>query len=230
MYSKRSGKDLRDGLTSRFASAMIIVTLLINVEIGILFSPSELGNEIRRTMRENDGSLGTTVGIMVIVSVFCSILGILATFLAWTSMSAVSDENVHLVLRSTLGRYVAQLPKTMLLLSIYTFLGWLIMVLFLLLPKNWAWPILSIFLVAFICTTTLASAFERMVMESGAMGEKRILDKKDVDISPPAELDGVITTKIQESRENKLSARKYYAAMYEGENVEHTADVEIGSA
>jgi hypothetical protein len=56
-------------------------------------------------------------------------------------VSSVSEENAHCIFRSSIGQYCAELPGRFIVSSIYSFLAWLIMFFFLLLPFGY-WSML----------------------------------------------------------------------------------------
>jgi len=106
---------------------------------------------------------------------------LLANFTAWAILDAVSAENSHAVLRSSIGLYAAQLPARMVVLSIYCFMIWVIIFLYEISDPMWG-MFLAIFTFALMMHIVLTySAFGRLVMYTKAMSKHPIFDYEDAD-------------------------------------------------
>jgi hypothetical protein len=100
---------------------------------------------------------------------------LISTFTIWGMVSAVDENNAHCIFRSSLGQYVAELPGRLIVGSIYSFLLWVMMFLFVLLPVGfWSCALVGISVCLFMHTITCMSAFGRVIMHSGAMGHQRV--------------------------------------------------------
>lgn len=126
-------------------------------------------------------------------------------------VSAVSDTNAHCIFRSSIGQYVAELPFRFIVGSIYSFLIWICLFLFLLLPVGvWSLFLLLVVLSLFIHTIAALSSFGRIVMHTGAMGETPIFEKKYEASLLPHSLHALLLTKAKANLANKTSIRRQY--------------------
>lgn len=124
VWAKTDGASLRTLVTERFTSTTVFLSLLLSAEIGILFSPSDIMEEVRAaldTAQIIDTDLKFWAGLILTISILVSIAGLLANFSAFTVLRAVSDENAAIILRSSLGLYAANLPSILATFSIYFF-------------------------------------------------------------------------------------------------------------
>ena len=113
VWSHDNGALLKQHLTTRFNTTSLVATLLLSAEITVLFSPSDLAAGVRGAM--NYQTLGYTykffVGLTLVTSIFLTIATIISTYTAFALVGAISERNVHCVLRSAIGLYVGERSK-----------------------------------------------------------------------------------------------------------------------
>ena len=211
-WAMEDGKDLRDYLTQRYASSMVFMSLLLSAELGVLFNSAPVTTTVRSClMTEQVATLSFWTGMMIIVSSLLTILGLISTFTAWTMVSAVSPHNAHCIFRSSIGQYAAELPGRFIVGAIYSFMIWLIMFFFLLLPLGfWSFLLLIFALTLFIHTITAFSAFGRIIMHTGAMGSNHIFEPEYEMKLAPHSLHANLLTKARANLSNKTSIMRQY--------------------
>lgn len=178
-WAMENGADLRQYMTQRYASNMVFMSLLLGAELNVLFNPSAVTTAMRRSLfAENVHTVEFWAGMTILVSVILTILSLISTFTAWGMVSSVSDVNAHCILRSSIGQYIAELPGRFIVTAVYSFLTWMTLFFFLLLPVGF-WSILLVVITfsLFIHVVTVFSAFGRIIMHTGAMGSERIFDE-----------------------------------------------------
>jgi hypothetical protein len=110
---------------ARFASTTVFLSLLVSAEIGVLFSPSTIVEEVRKSLGKNEtNTLEFWTGIVLCVSIFFSLSALLANFTSWSIFVVLSQENAATILRSSIGLYSAQMPSRLVISSIYVFFVW----------------------------------------------------------------------------------------------------------
>ncbi|KAL3938563.1 MAG: hypothetical protein SGARI_001694, partial [Bacillariaceae sp.] len=104
-------------------------------------------------------------------------MGILATFTTWSMISAISDQNAHCLLRSSMGQYVTTLSPRLVVTSVYLFLLWfLLFVVDIVAVSNpLLWALLLWVAFMFFSIVIPLSAFGRLVLHTGAMAQKPVL-------------------------------------------------------
>lgn len=211
-WAIENGKDLRDYMTQRYSSSMVFLSLLLSTELGVLFNSAQVTTSVRQSLHDQDHtSLHFWIGMTIILSVILTLVSLIATFTAWTMVSAVSEANAHCIFRSSIGQYVAELPGKFIVGSIYSFLLWVILYFFVLLPIGvWSILLLTLALTLFIHTITAFSAFGRIIMHSGAMGSKRIFEPEYEASLLPHTLQQNLLIKARARLENQTSIRRQY--------------------
>lgn len=154
------GKDLKEYMTQRYASSMVFMSLLLSTELSVLFNSAGVTTQVRHSLlQERHETVSFWVGILVILSALLTLLSLISTFTAWTMVSAVSEANAHCIFRSSIGQYVVELPGRFIVGSIYSFMLWLILFFFLLLPVGfWSMLLLVLAVGLFVHTITAFSA------------------------------------------------------------------------
>ena len=174
-WSLRDGDHLRNAVTSRFASNMVFMSLLLGTEIGVLFSPSKPADTFRAALQASDyNNANFWAAIVLCVSIGLTLSTLVANFTAWAIIGAVSPQNSHAILRSSVGLDAAQLPARLVILSIYAFLTWIMIFIFILLPYIWGFVIALFPVVLIGYIVVLYSSFGRLVIYSRAMQQKEI--------------------------------------------------------
>jgi len=211
-WAVTDGTYLRSYLTQRYSASMIFSSLLLGAELNVLFNSAHVTTQVRQALTEEDYTkLEFWIGLTILVSSILTLLSLVSTFTAWTMISAVSPPNMHCILRSSMGQYVAELPGKFIVGSIYTFLLWLVLFFFLLLPVGVAsLTLVTIALGLFVHTVAAFSAFGRIIMHTGAMGSTRIFDETYEAGLLPRTLHRNLLHKAQTSLHKETSIRRQY--------------------
>jgi hypothetical protein len=191
---------------------MVFMSLLLSTELGVLFNSAGVTTVVRQSLRQQaHHTVSFWAGIAIIISAIFTLLSLISTFTAWTMVSAISDVNAHCILRSSIGQYAAELPGRYIVASIYSFLIWFSLFLFLLLPIGfYSYLLLLIVICLFVHTITAFSAFGRVIMHTGAMGSTRIFDKEYESCLQPHSLHTNLLTKAKANLGNKTSIIRQY--------------------
>lgn len=178
-WAFENGADLSAYMTQRFASSMVFMSLLLGAELNVLFNSAAVTTSMRRELfAENVFSIEFWAGITILVSVVLTILSLISTFTAWGMVSSIGQNNAHCILRSSIGQYAAELPGRFIVTAVYSFLLWVALFFFLLLPIGfWSLLLLIVTIGLFIHVVITFSAFGRIIMHTGAMGTRRIFDE-----------------------------------------------------
>lgn len=125
IWSKKNGRDLREGLVQRFSSITIFLSVIVAAEIGVITSPSKPVENVRIALANNDlNSFEFWTGVALSMATYASIAALMANYSAWAVFDSVSEENLKLIARSSIGIYAAQLPNRLLIFVNYLFLAW----------------------------------------------------------------------------------------------------------
>jgi hypothetical protein len=188
-WSKSSGSELRSLVVQRFASNTVFLSLLTSSMIGVLFSPSKPMDAVRIQMKARDhNSLQFWAGICLCITVFSCISALYTNFTAWSIISSISDENSHVLLRSTIGLYAAQLPMRLVSLVIFFFILTMDLFLFILMPVPWALGICISTTLILLHLASTYSAFGRVIIETGAMSHDPIMTTEQAEELEPHDL------------------------------------------
>jgi hypothetical protein len=206
------GKELRDHICQRYASSMVFMSLLLSAELGVLFNSAGVTTEMRHALMQTDHTLMSFwAGIVIIISAILTLLSLISTFTAWAIASAVHPCNAHCIFRSSIGQYAAELPGRFIVCSIYSFLVWLSLFFFILLPLGfYSLLLLLIVMGLFIHTITTFSAFGRIIMHTGAMGSQRIFDPEYESNLLPHSLHTNLLIKARNNLANCTSIMRQY--------------------
>ncbi|CAJ1954473.1 unnamed protein product [Cylindrotheca closterium] len=211
IWSKPAGKLLREALTQRFASTTVFLSLILGTEIRVLFSPSTPADNVRNALKnEESHTLEYWTGIGLCLSIFFSIAALVANFTAWGIYTVIGNENLKLIARSSIGLYGAQLPNILVVGVIYLFYTWVALFWWIIMPIGPA-VILSvggILLIVHIVSTY--SALARIIMDTGAMSSKRVLDQELEDDMTPQELAEELLKRTREARVNSVPVNLKY--------------------
>jgi hypothetical protein len=211
-WAMDNGSDLRDYITQRYAASMVFMSLLLSTELGVLFNSAGVTTVMRQALQHQaHHTMPFWAGVAIIVSAIFTLLSLISTFTAWTMVSAISDVNAHCILRSSIGQYAAELPGRFIVGSIYSFLVWFCLFIFLLLPAGFYSYLLVLFVMClFVHTITAFSAFGRVIMHTGAMGSTRIFDKGYEASLQPHSLHANLLVKAKVNLGNKTSIIRQY--------------------
>jgi len=211
-WALTDGADLRGYLTSRFASSMVFMSLLMGAELSVLFNSAGITTDIRESLKSEEVfTLKFWIGIGLVVSIIFSLFSLIATYTAWGMVSAVSNENAHCVLRSSIGLYVTELPSRFIVASIYSFLVWFLLFICMLLPFGF-WSVMLVVSVVFVFVHVMIvySAFGRLIMHTGAMGKDRVFEEKFERNLFPRSLQANLYTKAKAELANNTSVSRQY--------------------
>ena len=79
VWSKKNGDDLKKIVTERFASSTVFLSLLFSSEMGVLYSPSDPGKDIRAALEsKNYDSPDYWLGVALCFAIFFSVSGTLS--------------------------------------------------------------------------------------------------------------------------------------------------------
>ncbi|GMI12448.1 hypothetical protein TrRE_jg4766 [Triparma retinervis] len=111
------------------------------------------------------------------ISIFLTIGTIMATFTAWSIVGAVSERNIHCILRSAIGLYTTQLPTSLLTCSLFTFQTWMILLLYKILPPPFPIILTTLTVVFTVHMVTTFSIFGRIILHSNAMSNVGVFSR-----------------------------------------------------
>lgn len=211
-WAMENGGDLRNYMTQRYASSMVFLSLMLAAELNVLFNSSQITTNIRLTLHEQKHfTLQFWIGFTILVSIIMTLISLVVTFTAWGMVSAISDENAHCILRSSIGQYVGELPQRFTVASIYSFLLWMQMMIFILIPVGF-WSILLFLIVVFLLfhTITVFSAFGRLILHTTAMSPNRIFEEGYEKALTPQPLQEQLHVKAMAELSNGTSITRQY--------------------
>ena len=209
-WAKTDGKELRQLLTAKFGTNMVFMSLLLGAEMNVLFNSNQVCTKMRHDMQEMHMTPHFWCGIAIIVSVICTLFALLSTFAAWSMVSCISDENSHCMLRSSIGQYCCFLPSRLIVSAIYSFLIWISLFIFIMMPHFWSVIVFASILVMFFHVMTVFSAFGRLIMHSGAMGRAHIFDPEfEEELLPRGLHTSLLFKAVDELRKGTSVTRQY---------------------
>eukprot|EP00934_Nitzschia_sp_Nitz4_P007123 Nitzschia sp. Nitz4//scaffold56_size114212//102121//103845//NITZ4_003969-RA/size114212-processed-gene-0.39-mRNA-1//-1//CDS//3329554763//7113//frame0 len=178
-WAKPRGEDLRLYVTQRFASNMIVLSLMLGAQINVFFNSSAELTEMRRILgAEIYGSLKFWIGIVISLDACVTIMALVSTFILWGMISAISDTNTHALLRSSIGQYVISMPPRFVVAALYLFIMWLFLAI-MDFTKGPARIVLALVIfILFFQVIIPLSVFGRLIIHTGAMDKRRILDEE----------------------------------------------------
>mmetsp|Transcript_48576 Transcript_48576/g.146501 ORF Transcript_48576/g.146501 Transcript_48576/m.146501 type:complete len:234 (+) Transcript_48576:636-1337(+) len=198
-------------MVQRFASNMVFMALLLGSDVAVLFSPSNPSEIMRqRLVAGEHGTLDFWAGLFVCISMFLCLCTILATFTAWAIISAVSGENAHCVIRSSIGLHATQLPSRIIVAAIYSFVVWAILFMFILVPLGWAIAIVAVSILVILHIVSTYSALGRLVMYTSAMSNDRIFELRTEETMLPFDLLETLVDKSEEERKAGTPVTEQY--------------------
>ena len=176
-WAKKDGKELREYTTQRFASNMIVLSLLLSTECLIVFNSMDLITDLLTAMEKSTFSDPLYYsGVTFAFGACITIIGLVTTFLVWGQISAISDSNVNALLRSSMGQLVTALPSRLVVASLYLFLVALIIMFAYILPGFVRVLLIALVLCLFFYSLITISCFGRLIVDTGAMGNRCVLD------------------------------------------------------
>jgi len=209
-WAKTDGKELRQLLVSKFGTNMVFMSLLLGAEMNVLFNSNKLCTEMRQDMQELNLTPHFWCGIAIIVSVICTLFTILTTFTSWSIVSVISDANSHALLRSSIGQYACFLPSKLIVTAIYSFIVWISLFVYIMMPHFWSIIVIAAILLLFFHVMTVYSAFGRLIIHSGAMGDSPIFDPTfEAELLPRGLHTSLLFKALDELRKGTSVTRQY---------------------
>jgi hypothetical protein len=196
----KSGKDIKAYATRTFAAATILLSVLVGIQLLFLFSSSsELGSSARDALLTSDYTNPLYyMGLLCILSSLLTGLSIGTTVTFWKLIDAVSDNNAYCMLRSSMGQFVWGVVDRLIRTALVLFFAWTVLGMCVLLRG----PVLVVML-AFVLTFTIVakttvSAFARLILESGAMSDKKLFHTDYERTLVPSALHAALELKISQ--------------------------------
>lgn len=211
-WAMENGKDLRSYMTQRYGSSMVFMSLLLSTELAILFNSAPVTTKVREALREGQhGTISFWAGFLIMISALLTVLSLIALFTAWGMVNSIDEVNAHCIFRSSIGQYAAELPGRLIVGSIYSFLTSFMIFFFLLLPVGpWSIILSALTLFLFIHIVSTFSAFGRVIMHTGAMGNSRIFSPEYEEFLLPHTLHSNLLAKAQANLANNASIIRQY--------------------
>jgi len=233
-WAMEDGKNLRDYMTQRYASSMVFMSLLLSTELNVLFNSSQVTTQMRYSLRHEEYWLiSFWIGIMIITSAVLTLLSLISTYTAWCMVSSIHERNAHCIFRSSIGQYVAELPGRFIVGSIYSFLLWVMMFLFMLLPVGfWSIALVGASILLFMHTICCFSAFGRIIMHSGAMAQEKVFDQNYESNLLPHSLHAHLLARARANLSKNTSILRQYRSNSRPRPIDHfhdETDEELGS-
>lgn len=150
------------------------------------------------------------IGCVLILGACITVLGLVATYTAWGLISAISDTNSHAILRSSMGQYVTSLPSKFVVAALYLFLIWLILFIADIISGPVKVILIVLVMAIFFQVVVSLSAFGRLIIHTGAMGKKRVLDPEFEKLLLPSGLHASLLIKATERRRRRTSVMTQY--------------------
>ena len=216
VYSKKDPMRLVNLFTQRFASLMVMATLLVGSQVATLFSPSRPTEKARTALEEvNYSTVEFWAGLALCVSIISSILTLLSILIAWSMCSAVGPNNAHVFLRSSVALWSIHLPVRMAHLSIILFFLWVNLFFHVIMPNQVSLPLSLTCALGFFYIITMYSAVGRVLMYSGAIGDERILEEDEGENLGPADLTVAMMEKTLVAKDGGIPVSEQYKIKYQ---------------
>lgn len=156
-WAKPNGANLKQYITGHYASIMILLSLLLSASISVFFSNSPELVQMRAILAQQTQlehhfltNLKFWTGLLILLGIFVTLLGLVTTFTLWSMISAISNANAHCVVRCTLGQYAISLPPRLVVASLYIFLLWMVLMVMELVAHPISWMIVAAVLSFFL--------------------------------------------------------------------------------
>ena len=232
VFSKEDGRQLRELFTQRYSTILVTLSLLLNVELGVLFNNSNFGKSVRDALENTHWEESVFwIGIFVCISFCTTFFGIMATATAWGALNAVGDPNIIFILRSNIGLTAAGLPFRYLTTTIHLSVWWLILTIITFLPIELSAGFLFVALIVHVNNSTLCSSLMEFVMKTCAMGEKGMFDEIFQEAGG-SELDKMLITKSKELHIGRGTSAisKVYNSIRESKSYSETHQLSVRGA
>ena len=217
-WEKNDGEDLRKLVVQKCGVNLTFLALLLSSEISVLFNNDDITSQIRDDLKNSKFTPHFLCGIVIIISVVCTVFAILATFTSWSVVSVLSDANAPALLRSPIGEYACCLPSRLIVASIYSFIVWICLIIYLLIPGILSLIIIAAALILFFEVMRVYSKFGRLIIHTSAMGDNPIFKDTPRDTE---EIHYKLTEKALENMRSGTSVTRRYQANSEKAPLTH---------
>jgi hypothetical protein len=116
------------------------------------------------------------IGVVIMIDICVTILALVVTYTLSKLIASISDSNAHAMLRSSIGSYVAVLPSRFTVAALYLFLLWIAMFIWEIFEGPIHYLLMLMVLTLFFHVIIPLSAFGRLIIHTGAMGARPVLD------------------------------------------------------
>jgi hypothetical protein len=130
-------------------------------------------------------------------------------YIVWGMISAISDNNTHALLRSSIGQYVISLPPRLVVASLYLFMIWLALFFINIVAGPLRVVLALIILSLFFQVVVPLSAFGRLIIHTGSMAKRKVLEEEFEKELLPSGLHAALLIRAHDRR------RKYTSAIYQ---------------
>ena len=226
-WAKPNGAQLKQYITGHYASIMILLSLLLTASINVFFSSSHELVEMRTLLLgggNHDNSEAASqphsvwkqikfwTGLLILLDIFVTLLGLVTTFTLWSMIAAISDANAHCVLRSSLGQYAISLPPRLVVTSLYIFLTWtLLFVVELVLCPLSLVLVTAVIVFGFVAVIVPLSVLGRLVLHTGAMAQRPILSPHlETQLLPTGLYSSLLLRATHRQRRNPADVTRQY--------------------
>eukprot|EP00566_Odontella_aurita_P013747 CAMPEP_0113529804 /NCGR_PEP_ID=MMETSP0015_2-20120614/2591_1 /TAXON_ID=2838 /ORGANISM="Odontella" /LENGTH=456 /DNA_ID=CAMNT_0000428463 /DNA_START=364 /DNA_END=1734 /DNA_ORIENTATION=+ /assembly_acc=CAM_ASM_000160 len=190
---------------------MTIMSLMLSGALMVLFNSSRLTSEMRQCLYDlTYDDLKFWIGLVIVASIFLILFTLTANFTAWGIVSSISKSNSHCILRSSIGQYAAQLPSQLLVSAMYSFLIWIALWVFEMMPLSIAIPFTVVMASIFLHIVSVYSELGRLIIHTGAMGQKKIFNDAFEQALLPSGLTSTLISKAVDSPHKRFTATAYY--------------------
>lgn len=219
-HSHSNGGTLRKILVTRFSSIMVVLSLLLSIEVSTLYSPSDIGTEIRTALADDEfRNAKFWIGILILLDIIATFTAIIAAFTAWGMFSTVGDENIHFLMKSSIGLHSTQLPSRLLLVSAYLFFSWILLSVYVLVTSHgfWAEFIVCGALIMFCQIIFTYSALGNLIIQTRSMSDDPVFDgmssnddRVDTDPLMPFEMTSLLLQVVEANKSYNDRPESFY--------------------
>ena len=210
-WSKPKGEDLKAYVTQRFATNMVFLSCLLAAEINVFFNSSRELTDMRSLLGTRaHGELRYWIGVTIIMDACVTLVALVTTFTLWGMVSSISDTNTHALLRSSIGQYVTSLPSKFTVTALYLFLLWIVLFIINLLSGPIQLGMVLMVLGMFFQVIIPLSAFGRLIIHTGAMARRPVLDEELEKELLPSGLHASLLIRATDRRRKYANAQEQY--------------------
>jgi hypothetical protein len=210
-WSKPKGEDLKAYVTQRFATNMVFLSCLLAAEINVFFNSSRELTDMRSLLGTMaHANLRYWIGVTIIMDACVTLVALVTTFTLWGMVSSISDTNTHALLRSSIGQYVTSLPSKFTVAALYLFLLWIVLFMINILSGPIQVGLVLLVLGMFFQVVIPLSAFGRLIIHTGAMAKRPVLDEELEKELLPSGLHASLLIRATDRRRKYANAQDQY--------------------